>query len=161
MAFEILKIAIASFFGSFGFGALLHAPKESLPIGSAIGALGYVGYWLLCQAGVAEALAMFLGAFVASAAGQIAARKMKRISTIFVTVAILPLVPGLGLYRAMSALGQGNLSLGGSIAVESMTLILAIALGVGVGSAFFSTRRIQPMRCDTNETEENADDKHS
>ena len=159
MALELVKVILSSYFGALGFGALLHAPKRALPLGAAIGALGYLCYWLLYRAGVAEALAMFLAALVAAAAGQVAARKRKMISTIFVTVAILPLVPGLGLYRAMSALGQGDLSLGGSVAVKSMTLILAIALGVGVGSVLFGSRRTQPMRCETEEIEENAHDK--
>ena len=56
------------------------------------------------------------------------------IATVFVTIAILPMVPGLGLYRAMSALAQGQLASGGAIAAYTMALIVMIALGIALGS---------------------------
>ena len=56
------------------------------------------------------------------------------IATIFVTIAILPLVPGLGLYRAMSTVAQGQTGAGLAIAASTMASILMIALGIGCGS---------------------------
>ena len=113
------------------FGVLLHAPLHSLPVSGLIAGLGYVSYWVA----MAETSAMFIGALIASVGAQIAARHLKMIATIFITIAILPLVPGLGLYRAMRALAQSQLELGGSIASHTMALIVMIALGVGLGSA--------------------------
>ena len=137
-----LVIAIvSSFVGSYGFGLLLHAPRKAVKVGAAIGALGYTLYWALPHFGAPDALAMFIGAFAAAAVGQWAARRMQMISTIFTTIAIIPLVPGLGLYRAMSAWGQGQTDLGSTVAVESMTLVLMIALGVALGSSLFGARR--------------------
>ena len=49
-------------------------------------------------------------ALVAALGAQIAARRLKMIATVFVTIAILPLVPGVGLYRAMSALAMGDMA---------------------------------------------------
>ena len=63
------------------------------------------------------------------------------IATVFVTIAILPLVPGLGLYRAMSALATGDMSLAASMAAHTMALILMIALGIGLGSALAGAHR--------------------
>lgn len=137
---ELLLAALSSFGGAFGFGWLLHAPPKALPVGAAFGTLGYIVYWLLPRLGAPNALAMFVGAFLAAAAGQLAARRMHMISTVFITIAILPLVPGMGLYRAMSAWGQGMAEAGASIAVDSMAQILMIVLGVAVGSALFGTR---------------------
>ena len=117
------------------FGVLLHAPLHSLPVSGLIAGLGYVSYWVAMQYGLAETSAMFIGALIASVGAQIAARHLKMIATIFITIAILPLVPGLGLYRAMRALAQSQLELGGSIASHTMALIVMIALGVGLGSA--------------------------
>lgn len=141
MLTAVIRAALSSFIGAISFGALMNAPKKSLPVGGAIGMLGYLIYWGFLRLGTADALSMFLGAFIAAAVAQIAARKLRMISTIFITMAIIPLVPGMGLYRAMSALGQGQTALGASIAVESMALILMIALGVAMGSALFGTRR--------------------
>ena len=63
------------------------------------------------------------------------------ISTVFITIAILPLVPGIGLYRAMSAMGQGDMMTGAITAVHAMSLILMIVMGTGIGSALFSQRK--------------------
>lgn len=136
----LLRASLSAFAGALGFALLLHAPRRSLLIGSLIGSLGYTLFWLLPRFGMPEALSMFAGAFVAAAAAQLAARRLRMISTIFTTIAILPLVPGIGLYRAMSALGQSDTGEGALIAVQSMTLILMIALGVAFGSALFGVR---------------------
>ena len=93
------------------------------------------------QTGMGETAAMFLGALAAAIGTQMAARRFKMIATVFVTIAILPMVPGLGLYRAMSALAQGQLATGGAIAAHTMGLILMIALGIALVSALAGIRR--------------------
>jgi len=124
-----------------GFGALLSAPRKAIVWSAFLGAAGYLAYWLCLQGGLAETAAMFLGALLASIGTQIAARRFKMIATVFVTIAILPMVPGLGLYRAMSALAQGALSTGGAIAAHTMALILMISLGIALGSTLADIRR--------------------
>ena len=126
---------VSSYLAGSGFGLLLSAPQKSVVWGGFLGAVGYTAYWLCMQGGIGETAAMFLGALAAAIGTQIAARRFKMIATVFVTIAILPMVPGLGLYRAMSALAQGELSSGGAIAAHTMALILMIALGIALGSA--------------------------
>ena len=82
-----------------------------------------------------------MGALVAALGAQIAARRLKMIATVFVTIAILPLVPGVGLYRAMSALATGEMIAGASIAAHTMALIVMIALGIGLGTALVGADR--------------------
>ena len=132
---------VGSFFAGVGFGALLHAPRKAILWSGFLGAAGYLTYWLCLQAAVAETAAMFFGALLASVGTQFAARRFKMIATVFVTIAILPMVPGLGLYRAMSALAQGALAQGGMIAAHTMALIIMIALGIGLGSTLSGVRR--------------------
>lgn len=123
------------------FGALLYAPRKAVVWGGVLGAAGYLCYWGILQTGTAETVAMFAGALVASLGAQIAARRLKMIATVFVTIAILPLVPGVGLYRAMSAVAQGQTAGGLAIAAQTMALILMIALGIGLGSALLGVSR--------------------
>ncbi len=137
----LLRAVVSGFLGAAGFGALLHAPKKGVLWGSIIGSLGYTSYWLIFHLAGSELLAMFVGALLAAALGQIAARRLHMISTVFVTIAILPLVPGIGLYRAMSAMGQGDMMTGAKTAVHAMSLILMIVMGTGLGSALFSIHR--------------------
>ena len=137
----LLRAIVSGYLGAAGFGALLNAPKKGILWGAAIGSLGYTAYWLIFQLTGAELPAMFVAAMLAATLGQVAARKLHMISTVFVTIAILPLVPGIGLYRAMSAMGQGDMMMGATTAVYAMSLILMIVMGTGIGSALFSLRK--------------------
>lgn len=138
---QFILAFVSSYFAGAGFGLLLSAPKKAVVWGGLLGAVGYTAYWLCMQGGMGETAAMFLGALAAAIGTQMAARRFKMIATVFVTIAILPMVPGLGLYRAMSALAQGQLATGGAIAAHTMGLILMIALGIALGSALAGIRR--------------------
>jgi uncharacterized membrane protein YjjB (DUF3815 family) len=59
---------------------------------------------------------------------------MKMISTIFLVSAIVPVVPGLGLYRTMSLLAQGLTAEGADQGIRAMITIAMISLGLGAGS---------------------------
>ena len=137
-----LLIALAaSFIGSLGFAVLLQAPKKSLVAGAAIGAVSYALYWLLLYFGVSELLAMFAGAAVGSLLEKYAARRMRMIATVFITIAIIPLVPGLPLCRCMTYIGQGESALGAQVGLDAMKDVLMIALGIGVGGALKFRRK--------------------
>lgn len=142
----LLRAIISGYLGAAGFGALLHAPKKGILWGAAIGSVGYTVYWLIFRLTGSELPAMFVGALLAAALGQIAARRLHMISTVFVTIAILPLVPGIGLYRAMSAMGQGDMLTGAKTAVHAMSLILMIVMGTGIGSALFTLRKVPAQK---------------
>lgn len=132
---QLLVMLISSTFAGAGFGALLYAPKKAIFWGGLLGGIGFVAYWLVMRMGASETAAMFVGALIASIGAQLSARRLKMIATVFVTIAIIPLVPGLGLYRAMSAFAQGQTALGGSTLAHAMALVVMIALGIGFGAA--------------------------
>ena len=137
-------IFLSSFVGTMGFALLLQAPRKAWLPSSLIGGLGYTIYWGLLQAGWSDPTAIFAGVLIASVLAQLAARHMRMIATIFVTLAIIPCVPGLGLYRCMSYLGQGMNAQGLHEGVNAMISIGMIALALGVGS--FAARRIPMIR---------------
>jgi len=142
----LFRAVISGWLGAVGFGTLLHAPKKGVLWGSMIGACGYAVYWTIFHFSGSELPAMFVGALLAAMLGQLAARRLHMISTVFITIAILPLVPGIGLYRAMRELGQGEMMAGASTAAHAMSLILMIVLGTGLGSALFSVRKSSPAK---------------
>lgn len=140
MLTEAVKAIAASFLGSLGFAVILQAPRKSLLASASIGSLAYLCYWGLVQWGRSEALAMFCAALIGSLLAQLAARRQHRVATIYVSIAIIPLVPGLGLYRAMQYLAQGASAQGAHVGVQAMSSILMLALGVTVGSFLCKTR---------------------
>lgn len=140
----ILRALFASFMGTIGFAVLLNAPKKAWIPASMIGALSFALYWILFEIGLPEPFAIFMGAAIGSLLAQLYARRMRMIATIFLTLSIVPMVPGLGLYRCMELLGQGQSGLGARTGVAAMITIVMIALGIGTGnylSRLFATHR--------------------
>ena len=128
---------MSSFVGTLGFAIFMHAPHKAWLPASAIGGVSYLLYWVLLQLGTYEPLAIFIGAFLGSILGQYCARRMQMIATIFVLLSMIPLVPGLGLYRCMHFLAQEMYSAGADAGVRAMVDIVMIALGLAVGSFLF------------------------
>lgn len=129
-----LIIFLSSAVGTYGFAIFMHAPKKAWLPASLIGGVSYALYWALLRFSVYEPLSIFLGALLGSVLGQVCARKMRMIASIFILLAMIPLVPGLGLYRCMAFLAQGLYSEGVKAGVGAMVDIVMIAFGLGVGS---------------------------
>lgn len=137
----------SSFVGTLGFAIFMHAPKRAWFPASAIGGAAYLLYWALLQAGVYEPLSIFLGALLGSVLGQYCARRMQMIASIFVLLSMIPLVPGLGLYRCMHFLAQEMYSAGADAGVRAMVDVVMIALGLAVGSFIFRMIvRVKPRK---------------
>lgn len=131
---EFLRITVSSILGTVGFAMLIHAPVKSLLPASLVGGLSYIAFWLMTGAGIPDPMAMFVSAMMGSVLAQLLARRMRMIATIFILLAIVPLVPGLGLYRFMELLGSGDTAGGAQVGVAAMTSIATLALGIGVGN---------------------------
>ena len=131
---ELLRAILGAFFGTVGFAMLVHIPKRAWLASGLIAAFAYLVYWGFLRLGLSDPASIFLGALFGSLAGQLCARKMKIISTVFLISAIVPVVPGLGLYRMMSLLGQSRLTEGAGQGIRAMITIGMIALGLGAGA---------------------------
>ena len=123
LVFSLILIA-------FAFVVLLARKEQS----GLIAAVSYVFYWLLQRWGVADALSVFSGALLGSLLGHLLARKLRIIHTVFLMAAIVPVVPGLGLYRMMASFGRGETMLGANLGIEAMITIAMLALGLSMGS---------------------------
>lgn len=132
-----LSIFLSSFVGTLGFAIILHVPKRAWLPSGLIGAVAYTTYWALGQSLLSEAAANFVGALVGSLLAQYCARRMRMIASVFLMLSIIPLVPGLGLYRCMHYLAQELYAQGAAEGVQAMMSIVMIALGLGVGNYTF------------------------
>lgn len=134
---DIVQILLASFAATLGFALLLHAPLRSWLPASLVGAVSYTVYWVMVQFGASDPVSIFLGAALGSLLAHECARRLRIIATVFLTLSIVPMVPGLGLYQCMELLAQGRSGAGAQVGVNAMVTILMIALGIGVGSFIF------------------------
>lgn len=130
---QIVSCALAAFF----FALLLNQPKKTMPISALIAGAGYAVFLLVGQGTVGYFCAtLFIGI-----ACEICARLMKKVSTLFVTSALIPLVPGVALYRSMRYLVEGDYTLAVSYGTETLLDICAIALGIIFAAVIFSNFR--------------------
>ncbi|MDD4773178.1 MAG: threonine/serine exporter family protein, partial [Eubacteriales bacterium] len=88
--------------------------------------------------------AYFLGTLFVAAIGEIMARVMKIPSSVFVIPAIIPLVPGYGLYLSMLLLVQNDFY--GFIKTGTQTLFAAGIMAFAIALTNFVARRIIPRK---------------
>lgn len=126
---------IFSYLAAVGFGVFLNSPKKTMYIAGGIGMISWFIYVLMSRAGYDVVSSNLLAASFASIASEILSRKMKKPTILFVVPGIVTLVPGLGLYNAMSFLIEGNYNLAIGKGIEVVLISGAIALGVIVVSS--------------------------
>ncbi|ADZ82989.1 threonine/serine exporter family protein [Cellulosilyticum lentocellum] len=120
---------VSAFISTIGFSIVFHIQKKHLLICGTVGALGWAIYLLLERMGASTVLASFVAALVVTQASYFLSKRRKTPITVFLIAGIIPLVPGLGLYRTMSAILESNYS----SAIEYATLTFEIA-GVIAGA---------------------------
>ena len=131
---QILRAVLGAFFGTVGFAMLVHIPKRAWFVSGLIASLSYMVYWFMSYLTLPDPMAIFIGSLFGSLSGLLCARLMKLIGTVFLMSAVVPVVPGLDLYRMMAALGQGQIAAGARTGIQAMITVAMIALGLGAGA---------------------------
>ncbi len=117
------------------FCTLLRAPARSVLPVSLLGAAAYAAFWLLENAlGCGQTLSLFLASMAIAFLCELLARRMRMIATVFLCVALVPLVPGLGLYRTMRELLLNQYEEALPLLLQTLFAVGAIALGAAIGS---------------------------
>ena len=121
-----------AFLACVGFAIVFEVKKPLfLVISSAIGALGWL-LFLLLEGAVSSVLQYLFATILVSALSELAARIWKAPATIFLLPGIIPLVPGGGLYYAMSYLLDGDFAGFASKGIQTAAYAGAIAAGVSI-----------------------------
>lgn len=119
------------------FSVLLHQPWRTIPVSSVIAVAGYALFLLLEK----TTLAYFLATLFIGICCEICARVMKRTATLFVTGAIVPLVPGVGLYNTMLYVVAGDYGNAVHTGAATVLGLCGIALAITMSSVIFSSFR--------------------
>lgn len=120
---------ISAFISTIGFSIVFHVQRKHLITCGTVGAIGWLIYLLINERYNSVVLASFIAALVVTALSYLLAKKRKTPITVFLVSGIIPLVPGLGLYRMMAALLVENYT----SALDYATLTFEIA-GVIAGA---------------------------
>ena len=120
------------------FGVLFQGPKRILWRSGLIGALGWVVFIGLKESfSVHSFSANFLATVLIALVSEIFARIWKEPVTVFEIPAIIPLVPGFGMYRGMNYILQDYVGYGSEVLLGAAMDACAIALGVMMVSGVF------------------------
>jgi uncharacterized membrane protein YjjB (DUF3815 family) len=125
MLFDLIYCFIATYF----FALIMNAPKKSLIYSSLIAAIGYSVY-SLCVRFNHDLLGFFFGTLVIAFFGEICARKIKMPATIFIFPAIVPIVPGFGLYQMMLEFVQNDVYEALLVGIKTLSNIGAMAVAI-------------------------------
>lgn len=119
-----------AFLSSLGFGILFNIRGKNLIIASIGGGLGWFAYLLISNLQPSISFSLFIASMVVSIYSEIMARIYKNPVTIFVICAIIPLVPGGGMYYATLEAVKGNFDV--ALSKTFVTLFSAGAIAIGI-----------------------------
>lgn len=126
----MIETMISTFLASLGFGILFNIKGKKLILAGIGGSIGGVAYQFTLQCGLSELLAMFFGSVAFSLYSEICARICKTPVTTFIICALIPLVPGGGMYRMMLKAIEGSVMEALTIGLNTLTIAGVLALGI-------------------------------
>lgn len=132
MIIKIISATIATFF----FGILFNVKKEHLLYAAIGGGIGSSAYELLLHFQFSEYSSIFLAAILLAIYCECIARYKKTTVTTFVICALIPLVPGKGMYLTMISLVNNELNKALVYGLDTLTSAGLLALGILFVSTF-------------------------
>lgn len=131
---------IAAFFVAYGFGILFNIKGKFLFLAGFAGSIGWFAYKLCLFFNTDDNFAYFIAAVSFSVFCQICAIKFKMPYTILSICALIPLVPGYGVYNSMYHFIIGDYIKAIDYGVVTLYNAGSLALGVILVSSIFRTR---------------------
>lgn len=147
LAATIFIKTLFSFFATVAFGKLFNCPRSCLYKAGLVGMVGFGVYIILLSGfGLSSMLSNFAGTVALSICSEIFARWYKQPVPIFSIPGVIPLVPGLPLYRAMNYTMLDSYSMGMhtfvSAALDAMAIAMGILLVSGLAKVYKTSRQL-------------------
>ena len=137
---DFILPCVYAFLSCLFFSLLFQLSWKRIPLVCLGGALGWAVYLLLGP--MDEVLKYLVASVVISIYSEVMARICKVPVILFLTVAVLPLVPGGGMYYTMEYCARGEMELFFETGVHTLALAGAIALGIMLTSSLMRMWRV-------------------
>ena len=137
---HLVYMFVVNALGSAAMCIIYHAPIRSMGVSAVAGGMTYVIYCVLAEYFGLTIPGYFLATLFLSVSSEIAARRLKMPATVFVTPAVIPLVPGYPLYQTMLAVAQNDLAAAGAVGWKALWSIGVMAVALAIGPLFFRSR---------------------
>lgn len=144
-AAAILQLAM-SFVGALGFALFFNVSPRYIFPASVGGLFTWLVYWLLNAAFGGVFLPCLVASTFAAVFAEVAARICKVPTSVFFIIAVIPLVPGRGLFYTMSTVVSADWASCGQYAISTLQFAAGIALGICLVTAAFQTGKFVKRR---------------
>ena len=138
----MFKVIIGLFITTLSFGVIFNVRGTKLIYAAIVGICAGSVLYGLKSIGYNVYLSQFLAAMTLSGLSEIFARKIKTPVTTFMVCALIPLVPGGGMYLSMKALMESNLTLSNQILMDVLAQSGSIAFGFVVVATISAIYRV-------------------
>lgn len=119
-----------AFICSLGFGFLFNVRDKNLIFAAIGGGIGWFFYTLSTKYISSIICALFIASIAISIYSEICARTLKNPVTVFLVCALIPLVPGGGMYYTIFEAVNGNIDSSLLKGLETLSQAGAIAVGI-------------------------------
>lgn len=126
-----------AFCACVGFGIAFNIHGRGILICGLGGAVGWLAYLLSMACGTGDIMAAFVAAMAIGAYSEIMARIRRCPVTGYLQVALLPLVPGSGIYYAMRYCVEGDTQQFLSTLLHTFGFAAALSIGAMLASSIF------------------------
>ena len=120
-----------------GFGMIFNIQGTGILITGIGGGLGWLVYLLVMDWQEHDIFAAFVAAMSIAVYSEVMARVRKCPVTGYLQIALLPLVPGAGVYRAMSYCVEGDTELFTATLLHTIGFAAALSVGAMLASSLF------------------------
>ena len=134
---EFVLQVVSAFIGVVAVAVLFQVPKKHLVLAGVTGASGWFVELVMEEMLKSAVFSSFLAALLVALLAQIFARVSKAPVTLYLVTGILPLVPGVGMYRTVYYLLQSNRELTAYYFSYTLQVAGMIALAIFVVDSFF------------------------
>ena len=132
---------IGAFLAVVTIAVLNGVPKKYLLYSGTVGAAGWAVYLFMRYLESNEAMSMFVATLVVAIVSHVYARLLKAPVTLFLVCGILPLVPGVAMYRVVYYLLISDTVTAGHYAITTASVTGAIALAVFFVDTVFKLKK--------------------
>ena len=119
----------AAVLASFGFAVLFNIRGDKLIAAALIGGCGGISYYLSMDLGASQVLGLFIASSLISILSEVFARILKCPATTFLICALIPLVPGGGMYYTMLEIVRDNIDMAINNGVDTIIQAGSIVIG--------------------------------
>ena len=130
---------LAAFISSFAFGIVFNIKGKNLFFAALCGALGWFVYKFSLKLEMTDTTSLFLASIALSIYSEIFARILKTPVTTSVIAALIPLVPGGGMYYTMVEAITGDVMKSLEIGIKTIASAGTLALGIILVSTLTKT----------------------